>query len=117
MADNWYTGNANDDAEQNRGWLLGHFIEPAGSVRSTGALEVKWGVHAAGERRPEWSTDERRTGMLILIKGRFRQDLSTGSVVLEREGDYVVWGPGIEHSWEAEEDSIVLTIRWPSAGE
>jgi quercetin dioxygenase-like cupin family protein len=36
------------------------------------------------------------------------------SVLLEREGDYVMWGAGVDHTWRAEEDSIVITIRWPS---
>jgi hypothetical protein len=36
------------------------------------------------------------------------------STTLEKEGDYVVWGPGIDHCWQAEKDSIVITVRWPS---
>lgn len=112
MADNWYTGNANTDATDYRGWLLGHFI-PAG-IRHTEAVEVKWGIHPAGQRRHEWVTDERRTTLIVLISGRFRVALSTGSVLLERQGDYLVWGPGIDHTWHAEEDSVVITVRWPS---
>ncbi|MFF4563020.1 signal peptidase I [Streptomyces sp. NPDC001435] len=116
MADNWYTGNANDDADQHRGWLLGHFIDPAkGAVRQTGALEVKWGIHPAGQQRQEWVADDQRTAVIILVSGKFRLDLSVGSVTLEKQGDYVVWGPGIDHSWQAEEDSVVVTVRWPSA--
>ncbi|MFF4275888.1 signal peptidase I [Streptomyces sp. NPDC001536] len=115
MADNWYTGNAGADADQHRGWLLGHFIDPAKSaVRQTGALEVKWGIHPAGEQRPDWVGDDQRTAMLLLVSGKFRLDLSVGSVTLEKQGDYVVWGPGIDHSWQAEEDSVVVTVRWPS---
>jgi quercetin dioxygenase-like cupin family protein len=49
------------------------------------------------------------------VKGRFRVDLSVDSLVLEQEGDYAMWGPGIGHSWRAEEDSVVVTVRWPSA--
>jgi hypothetical protein len=52
--------------------------------------------------------------LLILVRGRFRLDLSVASTTLEKEGDYAVWGPGIDHSWRAEEDSIVITVRWPS---
>jgi quercetin dioxygenase-like cupin family protein len=37
-----------------------------------------------------------------------------GDHALEKEGDYAVWGPGIDHSWKAEEDSILITVRWPS---
>jgi quercetin dioxygenase-like cupin family protein len=52
--------------------------------------------------------------MLLMVSGRFRLDLTTGSVTLQLQGDYVVWGPGIDHSWQAEEDSVVVTVRWPS---
>jgi quercetin dioxygenase-like cupin family protein len=116
VADNWYSGNANDDAGQYRGWLLGHFIDASKSgPRSTEALEVKWGIHPVGQARPDWTTDDQRTTMLLLVSGRFRLDLTVGSITLERQGDYVVWGPGIDHSWQAEQDSTVITIRWPSA--
>jgi hypothetical protein len=114
MADNWHTGNAITDANGNRGWLLGHFMGEAGGVRASDAVEVKWGIHPAGQNRDTWTTGEERTTLLILIRGRFHLALSVGSVTLEDEGDYVVWGPGIDHSWQAEEDSTVITVRWPS---
>jgi glyoxylate utilization-related uncharacterized protein len=114
VADTWYTGNANDDGADNRGWLLGHFLAETAGVRATDAVEVKWGVHPAGQQRDGWATDEQRTTMLLLVDGKFRLDLSGGSVTLERQGDYVVWGPGIDHLWHAEEDSVVVTVRWPS---
>jgi hypothetical protein len=113
VADNWNTGNANDDAHGNRGWLLGHFIAP-GDVRSTPDLEVKWGTHLAGQHRSGWTSDEQRTTLVILVAGRFRIDLSVGPVLLERQGDYAIWGPGINHTWHAETDSVVITVRWPS---
>jgi len=25
----------------------------------------------------------------------------------------VMWGPGVDHSWEALEESTVLAVRWP----
>jgi hypothetical protein len=114
MSDTWYTGNAIDDGATTRGWLLGHFIEPKESVRATTDLEVKWGIHPAGEKRSGWTADEDRTTMVVLVSGRFRVDLSVGLVMLERQGDYGVWGPGIDHSWEALEDTTILTVRWPS---
>jgi hypothetical protein len=114
VADNWYAGNAAADGDPYRGWLLGHFIDPNDGMRKTDALEIKWGVHPAGQQRADWNTDEPRTTLLLMIRGRFRLDLSVGTVLLEREGDYVLWGPGIGHSWQAEEDSVVVTIRWPS---
>ncbi len=116
MADNWYTGNAAIDGAPNRGWILGHFIDPeTGGVLSSDAVEVKWGVHPAGETRPEWTVGDHRTTLLILIEGRWRLDLSVRTVILEKPGDYAVWGPGIDHSWHAEEDSVMLTVRWPSS--
>jgi hypothetical protein len=115
VADNWYAGNANDDADKHRGWLLGHFIDPStSSVRSTDALEVKWGIHPAGQQRAEWTTGEQRSTLLLLISGKFRLDLTVATITMERQGDYITWGPGIDHSWCAQEDSVVITVRWPS---
>lgn len=114
MADTWSAGNAFDDGDQYRGWFLGHFVRPA-SVRSTEAVEVKWGVHPAGDKRAGWTSGEQRTTLVVLVSGQFRVDLSAGQILMQRQGDYGVWGPGIEHTWEALEDSIVLTVRWPSA--
>jgi hypothetical protein len=87
VADNWYTGNANDEADAHRGWMLGHFITPPESVRSATDLEIKWGIHPAGQQRHAWSIDEQRTTLLLLVSGRFRLDLSVGSVTLERQGE------------------------------
>ena len=119
MADNWHAGNAGDEASKHRGWIMGHFIDPAaGAVRSTEALEVKWGIHPAGQQRPAgWTTGEERSTLVLMVSGKFRIDLSVGSVTLERQGDYVTWGPGIDHCWQAEEDSVVVTVRWPSLPE
>jgi quercetin dioxygenase-like cupin family protein len=111
---NWVTGNAADDGHDSRGWLLGHFVDPAEGVRHSGDVEVKWFAHPAGDQRANWTADDKRTTMLLLINGQFRLDLTSGSVTLARQGDYVLWGPGIDHSWEALSDSTVLTIRWPS---
>ncbi len=108
-----YVGNAGADAALDKGWLLGHFKEP-GSPRHSEDVEIKWGVHPRGEERALWARGEVRTALLVLISGRFRVELPGRSVLLERQGDYVVWGRGVDHSWVAEEDSVVLTVRWPS---
>src|ERR1700735_4189211 len=98
----WYVGNAIQDSADTRGWFVGHFLE-AGNLRTSDEVELKWGIHPAGEAREGTVTDEARTTVLILISGRFRVDLSAGSHVLEKQGDYAMWGQGIDHSWEAEE--------------
>ena len=113
MAEGWYTGNAGEDAGAHRGWLLGHFIDPPTSVKNTRAVEVKWGVHPAGEARPQWATDDQTT-LVLLVSGNFLVQLPDAEVPLRRQGDYLVWGPGTAHTWRAVADSIVVTVRWPS---
>lgn len=114
MGDSVYVGNAGADGAGNGGWLLGHFMSPDGGVLHSTDVEVKWGVHPRGETRGRWVTDEGRTALLVLVAGRFRVELPDRTVLLAEQGDYVVWGPGVDHSWHAEEKSIVLTVRWPS---
>jgi hypothetical protein len=115
MADrnDWHFGNAASDGADRRGWFVGHFLE-SDDVRTSKDVEIKWGVHPAGEEREAWHGDEYRTTVLLLVRGRFRINLSVGTRVLTEEGDYAMWGPGIGHSWKAEEHSVVVTIRWPS---
>jgi hypothetical protein len=108
-----YVGNADVDAPAERGWLLGHF-RPPGDPRHSTDVEVKWGRHPKGERRAQWVRGEERTAMLMLISGRFHIELPDRTVVLTTPGDYVLWGPGTDHSWLAEQESVVVTLRWPS---
>jgi quercetin dioxygenase-like cupin family protein len=115
MSLNWQSGNAAEDSRDTRGWLLGHFIDPSEGVRSSEDVEVKWGIHPPGDKRAEWTADDQRTTFVLLVRGNFRIDLTEASVTLEKQGDYLLWGPGIDHSWEALTDSIVLTVRWPSS--
>ncbi len=98
MANNWHAGNANTDGQPTRGWLLGHFLGEDGGIRASDAVEVKWGVHPVAEGRGAWSTDEQRTTLLLLVRGRFRLDLSVASITLEREGDVTVRWPSIPSS-------------------
>ncbi|GGT18444.1 signal peptidase I [Nonomuraea spiralis] len=113
MDEQVYVGNANIDAAGDRGWLLGHF-KPLGDPRHSEEVEIKWGVHPAGDERAQWVRGEARTALLVLISGRFRVELPGRSVLLAEPGDYVVWGKGVDHSWVAEQESVVLTVRWPS---
>ncbi len=112
MAENVYVGNAAADAPSHRGWLLGHFMAD-GDVRHSKDVEIKWGVHPRGDQRAQWVTGEQRTAMIVLVSGRFRIRLPGREVILARQGDYVVFH-GIGHSWHAEQESVVLGVRWPS---
>ena len=114
MTPDWRFGNAAVDGRLRRGWLLGHFFPDENDVRHTDAVEVKWALQTAGDVRDRWVTHETRTTMLLLIEGHFRITFSCGAVELRAPGDYAVWGPGVDHTWHAVTDSVVITIRWPS---
>src|ERR1700741_1138014 len=114
-AANWCYGNAAEDSKDDRGWLLGHFVNPLDDVRHSKDVEGKWATHPAGDKRAEWTSGDQRTTLLLLVDGQFRVDLTEGSRVLSTRGDYALWGPGIDHSWEALTDAVVMVVRWPSA--
>jgi hypothetical protein len=99
-------GHAAHDAESFRGWFVGHFIPADLGLRSTDAVEVKWGTHASAEA----------TSLSLLIQGCIRLLFADGSqALLTDPGDYAIWPPGLAHRWQIEaDDTVVLTIRWPS---
>lgn len=114
MDGTWETGNANDVGKDRRGWIVGHFVDDPPGIRTTEDVEIKWAHHPAGEERMSWVTDEYRTTIIFLVHGRFRIELPEENVLLKNEGDYLMWGAGTDHLWRAEEDSVVVTVRWPS---
>lgn len=112
-----YAGNAGDD--NIRGWFIGRFLAPASGLRHQEDLELKWGIHSAGESRPQaWGRYNVATTICILVRGRFllrfRRDGREREVLMEREGDYVIMPPQVDHSWQAVTDSVVLSVRFPS---
>jgi hypothetical protein len=117
MPQTWYVGNADDDAGENRSWLVGHFKDP-GDVRHSKDAEVKWSSHPAGDERADWNPGVHDGTVLLLVSGQWELRLRTGdrvdTVVLERPGDYAMWGPGVDHTWRALADSVMVTVRWPS---
>lgn len=108
-----HIGNVQDDGVDYRGWFVGYFVRSS-DARYTTDVEVKWSTHPTGDARPDWNPDA-ATALCLLAQGCFKLHFETRSVTFRRPGDYAVWGPGIEHLWQAIEDSTVLTIRWPSA--
>ncbi|MGG6293892.1 hypothetical protein ACQ4M4_05675 [Leptolyngbya sp. AN02str] len=112
MPANVLIGNAQTEGAQRRGWFVGGFITPLDDPRSTTALEVKWGVHAEGDRRVEWSAPADTATLSILVQGRFGLQFPDGEIVLAAQGDYALWLPGVAHTWCAEQDSVVVSVRW-----
>ena len=110
------TGNAAQDADLFRGWFVGHFVPAELGPRSTDAVEVKWGVQALGETRAGWAASDAATSLSVLVRGSIRLFFASGDEALLAEpGDYALWPPGVAHRWQIErDDTIVLTVRWPS---
>lgn len=114
----YYFGNAGVDQVRGSGWFIGQFVSPELGLRHQTDVEVKWGVHADGDRRAKpWANGNAST-IAILVRGKLRLWLQVGEateqVTLMREGDYVVYGPHVVHSWEAVGDTLVLSVRFPS---
>jgi hypothetical protein len=109
------TGNAVRDGDE--GWFAGQFIASSRGLIHQPAVEIKWAQHIKGERRPEFAQWPHATTISILVQGSFavRVKLPDGirEIILAIPGDYVAYGP-IEHSWEALEDCLIITVRFPS---
>jgi hypothetical protein len=114
----FYFGNAELDRVGGTGWFLGQFVPAQSGLRHQTDVELKWGIHPNGEKRSRPWAQGHATTVAILIRGALRIEFHVGEVVhpvtLQREGDYVVYGPQMVHSWEAIGDALVLTIRFPS---
>lgn len=112
--ENVVTGNAPEAASETRGWLVGHFMPGEANPLRTEAVELKWFTHPKGDTRPEWSPGAPVRTLNMLLHGRFTLRFPDGDVTIANEGDFVLFGPDVAHSYIAEEESLVLTVRWPS---
>jgi hypothetical protein len=110
-----YVGNGHQDGLKNRGWFVGCFIEPTDApIRTTSAFEVKWCVCQAGDKSDKRAQPKDGTTLVLLVSGRLRLAFADGEVLLERPSDYALWNGGVEHTWTAEADSVVVAFRSPS---
>jgi hypothetical protein len=107
-------GNVSGASSQTRGWFVGHFMPGAGNPLRTSDLEMKWWTHAKGETRAEWAPGNPVSTVNILIRGHFVLLFPDREVPLQKEGDFVLFGPDTPHSYRSVEESLVLTVRWPS---
>lgn len=107
-------GNAVLSSQDTRGWFLGHFMPGEDNPLRTSDVEIKWYTHAKGETRETWAPGNPVKTLNILIRGHFVLLFPDQEVVLRQEGDYVLFGPDMPHSFRSEEESLVLTVRWPS---
>ena len=99
------------------GWAVGHMGKGA---LHTAELGVKWAYQPKGDAGFKWRTCKQATTLSVLVHGRFRMDSrqpggpDEHTLILEQPGSYVIFGPRFEHRSEALEDSLFLTIHWPS---
>ncbi len=114
----FYFGNAASDQLRGTGWFIGQFVPAELGARHQTAVEVKWGFHPDGEKRVRPWAQGYATTIAILLRGALRVEFHAGPtpqlVTLRQEGDYVIYGPDVVHSWEAIGDTLVLTLRFPS---
>ena len=108
------SGNAVAASKDTRGWFLGQFMPGEANPLRSSDLEVKWFTHPKGDERQAWSPASPVRTLNILVRGHFVLRFPDHDVVLRQEGDYVLFGPGMPHSFRSVEESLVLTIRWPS---
>ena len=108
------SGNVANASRDTRGWFLGHFMPGHDNPLRTSDLELKWYTHPKGDLRSEWAPGNPVTTLNILMRGRFVLLFPDREVALTNEGDFVLFGPGVPHSFRSEEESLVMTVRWPS---
>jgi hypothetical protein len=116
--ESFYFGNAAVDQVRDSGWFVGQFVPPALGLRHQTDVEVKWGIHPDGEKRPHPWANGNATTISVLIHGTLRVEFHVGAtpqvVTLQKEGDYIIFGPDTVHSWEAIGHTVVLSVRFPS---
>ena len=99
---------------QNKGWFIAHFIKEP-ELRNE-HVEVKWSTHKKGWSKGFVAANKNAKSVSVLISGRFVLNFPDDGkeVVLSEPGDYCFWSEGVYHSSAAPEESVVLTLRWPS---
>lgn len=109
-------GNAAVCGLHTGGWIVGHFVKRS-SIRATDELEIKVGVHRAGEFT-DWKSQPGKKSITLLLSGKFlvefRSGRKTDSFTLNSPGDFVIWEDKREHRWKALKRATVITVRWPS---
>lgn len=108
-------GNVYTKSNGERGWILGNFIDPSSPFHNED-FEIKWSKIPMGERKEDAKANKTAKTLCLLVYGKFSVILpeEKRTAVLKEEGDYIFFSPGVVHSWEALETSLIITVRWPS---
>ena len=111
---NWIVGDAREIDSTSLRFVKGG---PDG-VRSRN-VKVKVFVHRPDDD-PTWGqsklTSVGRTLVILAGEGKVELTFTRGHTVckltLDTPNDFVIWGPGLEHSWMALKESTLVTVRW-----
>lgn len=112
-------GNVQQDRNE-RQWLVGYFRGPNSGLLHQTDVEIKTANHQAGEKSSGWTKNSVSTTFTIVINGKFFTRIRNYETSSEQEfilepGDYLIFAPNVLHTWEALENSTVITFRWPSS--
>ena len=112
--ENIRTGNIHHKPNGERDWIMGNFEDPLPYPFFSTKFEIKWAELRKGEKKSNAKSDSACQTLTILVKGKHSVDFPEHQqrFVLEKEGDYVFFEPGVSHSWAAIEDTLTITIRW-----
>lgn len=108
-------GNLNQNDPKRRGWFAGNFMDE-GSPFKTDAFELQWRKLKAGEEKTALGTQKVAKTIGILVYGKFEFSFPdvNKKITIEKEGDFVYYDAGVTHSWKVLEDTLLVSIRWPS---
>ena len=108
-------GNFDETSVDHRGWVLGHFIEKNSPLHSTD-LEIKWSRHKKGEKKEKPAQNKSAKTLFVLFSGKIKFVFPDhlAEEILEKQGDYIYYDPGVNHAWEVMEDCLAINVRWPS---
>ncbi len=107
-----FKGSAVDIGAEHGGWFVLSKHCKCHPMLVGNGLKLKWGDHRAKESRKGWDTGLKEWSLSVLIKGRFSIQFKDKTYTLKRRGDFVVWRPGVSHTWRANSKSLILTVRW-----
>ena len=114
MAQNTTIQAGNAATHATHGWFVGASISESLGLRHTSDVELKWSAVKKDDAHPSWVIETARTTVAILISGKYEILFRDQAKILAKQGDFVMWGKDRDHRGRALEDSVVLTVRWPS---
>lgn len=108
------TGGNLGHTAPSRGWVVGKQSPEFPAPINAENVEVKVGFHKAGEGRLEASVCKVPTLSILASGGPFVGACpDTGEEhVLRQPGDWLLWTADTPHTWRADGECFVVTVRW-----